>query len=122
TAMLLESFGYGLLQAQALVSTWASAFLQEQGGGKPLRVAIDKRYRVQKKRLEAFMDGAEAPHVHRALGIRSRMIRPLASRIRQRLSTEDPRLLEQVVAALVHMSVNRLFYANPRENELVVYH
>lgn len=122
TAMLLEAFGYDMHHGRSLVRTWASAFLQEQGGGKPLRIAIDKRYRMHKMRLDTFMSGGEAPLVHRALHIRSFTIAPFADRIRQRLSTADPRMLEQVVSGLVHMSLNRFFYANPRENELVVYH
>jgi thiopeptide-type bacteriocin biosynthesis protein len=99
---------------------------REFGAGKPVRIRLGDKFRKEKFRLQALvdgsaMDGALIPGL-KALRVRSQRLHPWLMELRslaerQRLSCP----LDDIAASLIHMSVNRLLRSAHRAQELVLY-
>ncbi len=110
---LLDAFAYSLVQKTALLGELRAAFAREFGMNKPLRLQLDAKYRTARPALAAQL--AARPPVPPTLTA-------LAGRIRARLSQAPLEIaLDDLLAAYLHMLLNRLLPAEARLHELVLY-
>lgn len=111
---LLESFGLQPAGKMQWVTGWRNHFLNEFGGGKVLRLNLDKKFRENRRFIEQHFDvnirhtGNRAP-----LGKRFDALKALRGQCW---------ITPQIAASLSHMFVNRHFHTEQREIELVLYH
>jgi thiopeptide-type bacteriocin biosynthesis protein len=122
----LASAGLGVEARLALVRD-----LQDQDPsrtGAALKAWLGKRYREARPSLEALLAGAAAlpaplAEGRAALAARSRRVAPLLAGIRALGSAQRRgRSLEDLLASLAHMSVNRLLRSTAREEERIIQH
>lgn len=122
--LLLKDFGLSLAEKQTLISGIHAAFHQEFGGQLQLRKALNNKYRqYQKEIFRSFEDhnGAfdEMGNAFISFQVRSQMNRRIIELIKNK-TTEC--LWMKWLPSYIHMFMNRLFVAQQRKNELVVYH
>ncbi|SEO12499.1 thiopeptide-type bacteriocin biosynthesis domain-containing protein [bacterium A37T11] len=114
---LLDAFLPSLPSIVSRLVNWRDAFITEFKGTKKLQVQLDKRYRDWQRLFENRL----SPPLVRGLTLQ----KPVNDILKQ-LSSLPPAtqqsVLDSLLSGLCHMTVNRLFFANQRENELVIYH
>ena len=110
---LLDAFACSLVQKMALLRGLRTAFACEFGMNKSLRLQLDAKYRAARAVLAAQL--AMRPPVPPALAA-------LAGRIRAQLNQAPSEVvLDDLLAAYLHMLLNRLLPAEARLHELVLY-
>lgn len=110
---LLDAFAYSLAQKTALLGELRAAFAREFGVDKPLRLQLDAKYRAARPALAAQL--AARPPVPPVLAA-------LARRIRAGLTQSPTEVaLDDLLAAYLHMLLNRLLPTEARLHELVLY-
>lgn len=119
--MLLTDFGYALADKLALAERSQQSFFQEFNGNANLTRRLNDKYRTVSRRLGTFLNPANDPDdiaeavalfAERSAGLR---------RACQELAT-TPGAGRRLVPSYLHMFLNRMFLANQRLHELVVYH
>lgn len=118
TDALLDDFHFTLGEKRSLFQGLQKGFFQEFGGQLRLQQTLNEKYRNHQKWLFSHMDPAlddqnEIREGTDLLTVRSRMNAPIITRIGGGAA---------FVQSLIHMYLNRLFIAQPRKHELVVYH
>jgi len=124
---LLTDFNYGLSQKVKLMEHCFDSFFKEFNGSKALSLQLSKKYRNEKQSIQNVLEAPQnslpaffleliAQRSEDACGI----LESLQDRIRQR--NEDPAVIQTMVNNFVHLFINRLFIANHRLHELVIYH
>jgi len=121
---LLDAFAISNPGKLDLVSAWRSAMLTEYAKPDELKRKLDVRYREVKSNLTDYMErGGIYPPVHGDL--RSSIV-SFANGIKLAFgkdwSISGRNATTNLLFSLSHMNLNRMFYSNQRENELVVYH
>jgi thiopeptide-type bacteriocin biosynthesis protein len=118
--LLLADLGIDADGKRAILRQVRDGFFHEFGGGKPLRVQLDRKQRVERRTLEALLDPVAAGTGALATGLailrhRSERNAPLAAELRRTVP------VAQLAPSLVHMQVNRLIRSAQRAHELVLY-
>lgn len=124
---LLTDFNYGLLQKVKLMEHCFASFFKEFNGSKALSLQLSKKYRNERQTIHSVLEEPQnslpafflqliAQRSADATGI----LDSLQDRIRHR--GEDPAVIQTMVNNFVHLFINRLFIANHRLHELVIYH
>ena len=110
---LLDAFAYSLAQKAALLGGLRAAFAQEFGMNKALRLQLDAKYRMARPSLAAALAARRPVPPDLAA---------LAGCIRTRLTQGPPEVaLDDLLAAYLHMLLNRLLPTEARLHELVLY-
>jgi thiopeptide-type bacteriocin biosynthesis protein len=121
TDQLVESFGYDLRAKVQFYKLLSQRFLAEVRADKNFTVQLDTAYRHKQRLIAAVLqpDDSDELAIARQL-LHERATRSAVARaaIRHTLSGAA---LDELLASLVHMFLNRLFLAQPRQQELVVY-
>jgi thiopeptide-type bacteriocin biosynthesis protein len=124
---LLADFHYTLPQKAALMEHCYTSFFKEFNGGKALLLQLNKKYRNEKQTFHTLLEDPQdslRPYFMEMIAERSATARQvlecLQERIRQR--EEDLAVIHPMVHNFVHLFINRLFVANHRLHELVIYH
>jgi thiopeptide-type bacteriocin biosynthesis protein len=122
-----EQFQLQLEARELLAKRTEAAFRREFSVGAEFEGQLSQRFRKERAALEAvFEEGDRFPDDLRwtqyAVATFQNKLAPLADQFRSladqgRLSAS----LEDISASLVHMHVNRMMLANPREHELIIY-
>lgn len=120
---LLNGFGYTPMMKMKLLQQLQQQFFAEHHGDAPLLLQLNNKYRAHKKLINAVLmdnvhdytlpDGAQEVLAKRATAWKD-IIRDLQT-IQQHAATELP-------PHYLHMFLNRMFTANARLHELVIYH
>lgn len=120
---LLTDFGYSLPEKAALAEQCQQAFFQEFNGNADLTRRLNDKYREVSRPLASFLDPTyHEPELTEALALfdeRSAALRPA---YQQLLATTPPAAVRALLPSYLHMFMNRIFLANQRLHELVVYH
>ena len=125
---LLADFGYSLDQKAEFLKGLQRGFFKEFGGQPPLQKQLNERYRKYQKFISDHMDqrrDAENDVVEAAevFCVRSERNIPIVRGILSTLETSGrPEKLHELLSSYIHMFMNRLFIAQQRRYELVVYH
>jgi thiopeptide-type bacteriocin biosynthesis protein len=125
--VLLGDLGFDATGKRTILGQIREGFFREFGGGKPLRVQLDRKQRAERRALEALLDPAAggAGHMEPGLAIlRNRSERSAAPAAELRHLEQARRLtlpITQIAPALIHMHVNRLIRSAQRAHELVLY-
>jgi thiopeptide-type bacteriocin biosynthesis protein len=127
TDLLLGDLGLDAEGKRAVLGRVRESFFREFGGGKPLRVQLDKKQREERRALEPLLDPARSEQSELAPGLailrrRSQHNAPLIAELRRLEQAGDLTApLAQIAPSLVHMHVNRLIRSAQRAHELVLY-
>ncbi|HYC88602.1 MAG TPA: lantibiotic dehydratase [Thermoanaerobaculia bacterium] len=125
--LLLGDLGLDADGKRTILRQVRDGFFHEFGGGKPLRVQLDRKQRVERRALEALLDAVPGGTGELAPGLailrhRSERNAPIAAELRR---LEQARRLTipvtQLAPSLIHMQVNRLIRSAQRAHELVLY-
>ncbi|NLR78318.1 lantibiotic dehydratase [Chitinophaga eiseniae] len=117
---LLDDFGYRLPHKAALLKKLQSGFFEEFGGGKPLLLQLNDKYRAEMRPVSSFLDPTQDNDNDIAAAIaffdaRSRKIKEL-------LQETGTRGNDDLLSSYIHMFLNRILLSNQRKHELVLYH
>ncbi|SKA31038.1 thiopeptide-type bacteriocin biosynthesis domain-containing protein [Chitinophaga eiseniae] len=121
TDMLIQDFGYTPEEKPAFMEKLQQGFFREHGGEKALLLQLNDKYRKEMRKVQSILN----PHddEHNGIGEAVAFFRQRSEKIRCLLQQYGP--LPDKAALLpsyIHMFLNRLFLANQRKQELVLYH
>ena len=118
---LLVDFGLSLEARARVAEAGRRAFYAEMGTADDGEHAIAARYREERAYVDALLEERDVPPALRTIfDDRSSALAPLVAELHaagRRLTLG----LEGLLASLVHLSINRVMRARPREHELVLY-
>ncbi len=114
---LLTDFGLLLPQRVKLMQALQTQFLAEHQADASFRRQLNERYRAQQGPIEAALS-EDSPWLIQ----RSSVVQPLAEAISLLSGQAGEPGLGSLLSSYLHMSLNRLFTAKHRLQELVVYH
>lgn len=121
TDMLLQDFGYAPDEKTAFMENLQQGFFREFGGEKALLHQLNDKYRKEMRKVQSILN----PHDDERNGVEEAVafFRQRSEKIRQLLHQYGP-LPEKgaLLPSYIHMFLNRLFLANQRKQELVLYH
>jgi thiopeptide-type bacteriocin biosynthesis protein len=126
--MLLEDFGFSLLEKKELLKMLQTASFKEQGGSPALQKQLNEKYRKYQGSIFSHMDLIQDANNEIEEGIaifelRSEMNLPIIRRVSLKLAGDGKREeIFRFLANHIHMFMNRMFIANQRKYELVIYH
>ncbi len=126
--ILLNDFGFTLEDKTELAKQLQTNFFREFGGHSSLQKLLNDKYRKHQKSIFQHMDPAkdvenEIDEAIALFEIRSGENAAVIARIREKAKEEDIRkLFFDLLPSYIHMYMNRLFVAQQRKYELVVYH
>ncbi|MFY0254762.1 lantibiotic dehydratase [Chitinophaga sp. 30R24] len=128
---LLNGAGYTLSRKLELVRHLQQEFFKEHRGDADLQWQLNNKYRQQAKVVAAWLDynvhehtpdNAEVPALLRSTtGVFSARTAAIRDIFHQ-LTMIQPLMVTELPAHYLHMFLNRMFTANARLHELVVYH
>lgn len=125
---LLSAFGCDDEAKLRLMTRLTDAYFDEFGGKTALRVSLNTKYRAHQSFIRTHMDRSQDVH-HRIqpgadiFSERACRLNQVAIQIKEIVkSGSSHRSPSQLLVSYVHMFLNRMFVAKPREQELVVYH
>ncbi|MET3876253.1 thiopeptide-type bacteriocin biosynthesis protein [Chitinophaga sp. OAE865] len=120
---LLNSFGYTPMMKMKLLQQLQQQFFSEHHGNAALLLQLNNKYRTHKRLINAVLldnahdytlpDGARKAFIKRAMAWKD---------IIQDLQTIQQNAITELPPHYLHMFLNRMFTANVRLHELVIYH
>ncbi len=118
---LLADFGYEMERKHDLSKTIADAFGREFGINESTIKQFSDKYRVAKKRIFKFIHGEEedAAALYAAIESRSHKMEETTACFLQ--SCTEQQRLDEIMHSLIHMTMNRIFVAQQRKHEVVLY-
>ena len=125
--LLLNDFGYNLTDKKRLLAGLSTDFFKEftlhsSNKGKFVSKVIRERFRKYKLDISILLSkenrNLELIEAYQAFEERSKRIKPLVKEM-EGLSMDKK---DGLLASYIHMTMNRLFIANQRKHELVIYH
>ncbi|UHG94929.1 lantibiotic dehydratase [Spirosoma oryzicola] len=126
--MLLEDCQYALPDKHRLITQMRDNFYREFGGGTPLMVQLNDKYRAHSKEIQRFMNPehdeengiTEAIDMFQVRSVQNqRVVRDIFA---VQHSHADALRPDDLMPSYIHMFVNRMFISNQRAHELVIYH
>lgn len=128
---MLSAFGLSLPEKIALAQQAQQDFFREFNGNVALTRQLNDKYREVSRLLVSFLNQeSDTPDLEEAVGLftkRSVAIRTAYATLQATLAIQDPLLdalaaRDELLPSYLHMFLNRIFLANQRLHELVVYH
>jgi len=126
--MLLSDFHLSLEQKAALVKNLQKGFFKEFGAHSALQKQLNDRYRKHQHFFASHFNPEkdEEHEIEEAVSIfmlRSEMNKPVVEKIDNHLKqSQNPERIFDLLGSYIHMYMNRLYLAQQRKYELVVYH
>jgi thiopeptide-type bacteriocin biosynthesis protein len=126
--ILLNDFGFTLEDKAELSRQLQAGFFREFGGHSSLQKLLNDKYRKYQKSIFQHMDPSRDAEneIEEAVALfdqRSEGNAPIINRIKEKAAGADTRkLFFDLLPSYIHMYMNRLFIAQQRKYELVVYH
>ena len=125
---LVTDFGLSLAETLAFFQQRQRDYQAEFGGSKSLRAALNRLFRQHSAQLEGWLTRSEnttfsemAPYDHLLIQ-RSERTKALISQLKKQYPHDETQFHSQIVASLLHMSLDRLFISQLRLYELITYH
>ncbi|WP_118973669.1 lantibiotic dehydratase [Taibaiella koreensis] len=126
--LLLSDFGLNLEDKTELARQIQGSFFREFGGQAPLQKLLNDKYRKHQKSIFQHMDATrdvenEIDEAVALFAIRTEQNMPVIEQMKEKLKGSDSRkLFFELLPSYIHMFMNRLFVAQQRKYELVIYH
>ncbi|MBB5635229.1 thiopeptide-type bacteriocin biosynthesis protein [Pedobacter cryoconitis] len=129
--LLMADFGMSLEQRQQLMEQAFSAFFAEFAGNKSLNTQLNDKFREVSTELNLFMDPLndseeieEAVELfnERSLNNKNALAEFYLLAAEHQAETDFNLIFRSIMPSYIHMFLNRMFIANQRMHELVVYH
>lgn len=125
--ILLSDFGLSSNEKLELLKQMQSNYFKEFGGSLDLQKQLNDKYRKYQQSIFSHMDNNNDAknEVKSAVAIfnsRSIMNKPVIENILTLLSSESEGKLFKLLPSYIHMSMNRMFIAQNRKYELIIYH
>ncbi len=124
---LLVDFNYSLAGKKEFIESCFVSFFKEFNGDKQLMVQLNDKFRRKKLLINDLFnkDGDKLPEeIHLFLQQRSKENIKVYAELLKRIERENAgsTIVNKLVNNFVHLYLNRLFVANHRLHEMVVYH
>ena len=125
--MLLDDFGFSLSEKKDLLKSMQAGFFKEFGGRPVLQKQLNEKYRKHQQDIFQHLNPGNdiANEIDEAVAIfaiRSEMNEPVVAAIKSKLRDSMAERLSELLPSYIHMFMNRMFIAQQRKYELVVYH
>ncbi|WP_216679679.1 lantibiotic dehydratase [Hymenobacter siberiensis] len=118
---MLTDFGFSLSEKLALAERSQQSFFQEFNGTPDLTRRLNDKYRAVSRLLTSFLNPAnDTAETAEAVALFAK--RSLAVQTAYQGVAVAPATVRRLVPSFLHMFLNRMFLANQRLHELVVYH
>lgn len=120
---MLDCFALSLEEKEALLKTVKEQFGREQRFGKPALQEINKKFNKYRTEMHSVMNGKdeEAPLVPvQMFAAFQNEVTTIATIIKEKAANR-PEVLNSLLLSYLHMCLNRLFPAEPRLQEAVLY-
>lgn len=117
---LLDDFGYTLPEKLSLLKMMQQSFYEEFGGGKPLLLQLNDKYREEMRNISSILD----PSQDTANGIEeaTAFLAARSCKIKKELPHINTGDRHALLSSYIHMYLNRMLLSNQRKHELVIYH
>lgn len=121
---LLTDFGYTLAEKLSIIELLQKSFAEEFNEIDQLSTQLNNKYRKYAKVINAELtlvgnNSVLSEGLTNPLLIRSTQLKSVVEQIKERTEANK---LNSLVADILHMYMNRLFFVNHRFHELVIYH
>lgn len=118
---LLDTFDYDLESKHALAKSIADGFGKEFGINEPVIQQFSDKYRSYKKQIFSFLQEKDnnAKPLYQTIETKKAKTSPLVIQF-QALCPNCQRL-DEIMRSLIHMTMNRIFIAQQRKHEVVLY-
>ncbi|MFA6057238.1 MAG: lantibiotic dehydratase [Taibaiella sp.] len=126
--LLLSDFEFSLEQKGTLAKKLQRNFFNEFGGQPVLQKQLNERYRKHQQFFVSHLNPEkdtehEIEEAAAIFNIRSEMNKPVVEEIQNHLNkTEQTNKISDLLSSYIHMFMNRMYVAQQRKYELVVYH
>lgn len=120
---LLDCFSLALEEKEALLKSVKEQFGKEQNFGKPALQEINKKFNKYRVEMNSVMNGKddEAPLIPvQMFEAFKEEVTAIATSIKEKAGN-NPAVLDSLLHSYLHMCLNRLFPAEPRLQEAVMY-
>lgn len=123
----LTDFKLNLEEKYNLINTLSTSFFNEHGGKKELKLTLDNKFRTLRPQLEEVFnknndEAKEYYPVIELINERSKSNEKIIETIRLIDANKEMQLsINDLLASLLHMNLDRLFMGRNRTNEFVVY-
>jgi thiopeptide-type bacteriocin biosynthesis protein len=122
---LLNDFNYNLENKYLLISQLSSSFFNEHGASKDLKIRLDIKYRNLKQKIEGIFNWEENTDIliiNDLLKQKSSLSKSIINELLLMNSNKKLEMpIDELIASILHMNLNRLFMGRNRTNEFVVY-
>lgn len=119
---ILDLFSLDIYQKNVLINKVKNSFDKEFGMNKFLKKNIDEKFRINKNKIDNFMESNNIDGFEKLIIIYIDNIFPYINEI---LKIQRSNLLEveieSLILSFIHMSMNRLFKSKNRQSEMVIY-
>ena len=118
---MLADFGYSLEERHDLTKTMADSFGKEFRINEMTIQQFSDKYRKSKNMIFKFMHGEDelAGSLYSLINQKSEKTKAI---VRQIIDLcPDRRQLDSIIHSLIHMTMNRIFVAQQRKHEVVLY-
>ncbi|MBQ3843706.1 MAG: thiopeptide-type bacteriocin biosynthesis protein [Bacteroidales bacterium] len=118
---MLSDFGYTLDKRHDLSKRLADAFGQEFRINESTIQQFSGKYRTSKNMIFKFMhnDDEQARELYKLINIKSEDTKSIVRQLMD--SCLEHSRLEDIVRSLIHMTMNRIFLAQQRKHEVILY-
>jgi thiopeptide-type bacteriocin biosynthesis protein len=117
---LLDDFGYTLAAKFSLLKLLQKNFYEEFGGGKPLLLQLNDKYREEMRKISSILDPAQ--DVDNGIQEATAFMADRSRKIKERLASVQIDHPDDLLSSYIHMFLNRMLLSNQRKHELVIYH
>lgn len=117
---LLNDFGYTLPEKFALLKMLQKSFYEEFGGGKPLLLQLNDKYREEMRKISSILDPSQ--DIANGIEEATAFLTIRSHKIQQRLTGVNIDQRDDLLGSYIHMFLNRILLSNQRKHELVIYH
>jgi thiopeptide-type bacteriocin biosynthesis protein len=117
-ASILSSFALSLDDKTDLMRNLADNFFREYADENKIEIQLNEKFRALRSRIIAVLDTNE----DYAEGHIDRLFQTYTSTLKNTLTNTVHSFSEDQIGSFLHMFCNRLFLAEPREQELLAYH
>lgn len=127
--LLMDDFDYTLIQKYQLSATLSALFYEEHNRNSQsdrLKISLDQKYRKTRIAIDKIMSADDTLYLKEYADCfqkRSASNKPVIHQLVEKLTADDHiDFLPALISSFIHMTMNRMFFVNQRQHELVVYH
>jgi thiopeptide-type bacteriocin biosynthesis protein len=117
---LLDDFEFSINEKNELLKLMQQSFFNEFGGSISLKRRLNSKYREDTEKIYAALESSLTSQLDFNINKRSLMMLQIIPKLIE--PNKPKQFYYTFISDIIHMSLNRLFSAEQRNHELVVYH